>query len=333
MRKFLCFLLALMLCLPLTAGAAGVSGSGNSCGESMTWTLSGSLLMISGKGEMYDYPNGAPWAEYRDSITTVILSGEITAVGGYAFKDYDNITSVDFGTSLVRIGAEAFNSCDGLTSITLPSSFKKFGSSCLRSCRNLHEIHMSGYFPRFDDGAVWDTDCTIYYPADNPWDGSTIAALESAFHYRISFRPSDRSESVAPAESVTIPADTEPPYVIEIIETTPAAEEARPAQPQPTLPPPTEPETTAPATVPTDAAESQAAPVTEAAAPPTAAPETQEAPLFAQPTRAAAQNDAQRATDGSSVYAILIIGITLSIIGIGSLLFNASRNSRHHRRR
>lgn len=347
MRKLTCFLLALMLCLPLAVGAEGNSGSGSPCGDSLTWTLTGNLLFISGKGEMYDYPNGAPWAPYKDTITTVILSGDVTAVGGYAFKDYDSITSVDFGTSLVRIGPEAFSSCDGLTSIILPASFKKFGSNAFRSCQNLGQIHLNSYCPRFDEGCLWDTYCTIYYPADKPWDSGTIAQLESAFHNRISFRPSDGSASIAPAESMIIyetTAPTQPVYVPEatapaiyVPETTPAAQPI-------IIPRYTEPETI-PATVPTVPV-LETVPVTvptipvvetvptQAATVPTAAQvQTEETFLFTQPTRPVQAAPERRATDGSSIYAVMIIVITLSIIGIGALIFQASRSSRRSRRR
>ena len=57
-------------------------GGGATCGAALTWTVEGSTLYITGTGEMYDFPTGAPWSSYRSSITQVVLSGGVVAEQG-----------------------------------------------------------------------------------------------------------------------------------------------------------------------------------------------------------------------------------------------------------
>ena len=90
------------------------------CGENMTWKYENGILTITGSGEMDDFPDGAPWAAYKDQITDVIFIGGVTYIGEAAFKDYDKLKDVDFGNSLKEIGKSAFSSCDALESIELP---------------------------------------------------------------------------------------------------------------------------------------------------------------------------------------------------------------------
>ncbi|MGM9603914.1 MAG: leucine-rich repeat domain-containing protein, partial [Faecousia sp.] len=183
MKKTVSILLCLLLVLCSASAQAydiASEGVGVTCGDQLSWALEGSTLYITGTGEMYDFPTGAPWAMYKYSISRVVISDGVTSVGAYAFQDYDSLSSVEFGNSIVSIGKDAFSSCDGLTSITLPASFKKFGENSFRSCSNLKEIHCSGNFPRFDENCLWDTYTTIYFSASNPWSVSLIEQLENA---------------------------------------------------------------------------------------------------------------------------------------------------------
>lgn len=324
MRKIICFLLAFMLIGTLSAAfAEDIAGEGNAmlCGESLNWYIDGSVLYITGQGDMYDFPGGAPWGAYRESLTRVILGDGVTSVGANAFTNYDSLYYVEFGSGIVRIGADAFSSCDGLTSITLPKAFKKFGSNSFRSCSNLKEIHCSGNFPRFDENCLWDTYCTIYFSTANPWSVIYIEQLETAFQGRIEFRASDGSDPYTPTEA------TQPVYVPETTYAT-----------QPTLDAPiiftrpTEPVQTVPATVP------QTVPQTVPTVPqtiPQAEPETtRETFLMAtQATRATQPQTDYRGTDGTSIYGFMIIVVTLTIIGLSALIFRISRMPKKRRRR
>lgn len=308
MKKFaLLFLCALLLISNVSAQSYDViwEGTGMACGDSLSWSIDGTTLYITGSGDMYDFSGGAPWAAYKYSITQVILSDTVTSIGAYAFQDYDSITNVYFGTSLVTVGKDAFSGCDGLTSITLPTTFKKFGENCFRSCSNLKTINCSGGFPRFDDNCLWDTYATIVYSASNPWSVSLIEQLETAFHNRIEFRSSDGTDPYVPTEPTqATQAPTQEPTQETFWVTEPVVTQA------PTVPVYTQPETVA--TVPT---------VTQ--------------PPVTQPTIVLAtevpnyQPYGSGASSGSTGIFVLLMGvILLAILATGALLVHTAKGGR-----
>ena len=57
------------------------------CGDDLIWTITemedgGLLLTVSGIGEMYDYPSGAPWK--NSGITEAVIEDGATSVGSHA---------------------------------------------------------------------------------------------------------------------------------------------------------------------------------------------------------------------------------------------------------
>lgn len=277
--------------------AAAVVREPGQCGEDMTWSYSSGTLTISGYGDMDHYSEvDAPWLDYKDSITKIVVTGNVTSIGECAFMDYDALTEVDFGPAMHTIHYRAFKSCDSLTSITLPSTFRRFGEESFMSCKNLTEVHCNGPMPSFNGNCFWDTYCNIYYPSNNPWPAEYVQPLFQAFQGRIQFYMAG-------------PAEVTP------IETNPPATEA--TQPPETVPPTTEAETVPPTTeevtVPTTAA-------TEATEAPTEAPAETWAPEWLQETQAPEEEEARGGVSGIWFGLFLITG-TLSLILIGALVF------------
>lgn len=276
-------------------------GDGAACGEAMSWFVEGTTLTISGSGEMYDFEDGkAPWQDYKDSLTKVIFEGGILQIGTNSFRDFDRLKAVEFGPDLIRIGAYAFYDCDGLTSLSLPKTFKKFGQHCLSECDSLTEIHCDGVFPRFDDGCLWNTQCTIYYPADNPWSVILIEQLETAFHGRIHFLASDGTDHYEPTEAAPSEVTAEP------VTTAPTETTAETAPTVETLP----------ETVP----EITASPETTEE---TKAETTQETEETFRMETAPAETTAPRITPKGSTIGLALVAGTLAFLAIGALLFRA----------
>jgi len=172
------------------------------CGEKLEWSFDGEegILTITGEGEMDDFPEGAPWEEYREKTVEVVLSEDVTYIGENAFRDFDKLEKVDFGKKLKEVGKEAFKSCDALTQIHLPDTFKVFGESSFQSCSKLKEIRCDGVFPSFRMNSLWDTYAKIIFPADRPWGVTYIQQLEEAFNGRIEFMASDGTDPYVPTE-------------------------------------------------------------------------------------------------------------------------------------
>ena len=302
-RLFALLLAAVMLlsAVPAFAGEAteptNVERAPGYCGDAIVWTFSDGTLNLTGTGEMDDFPEGAPWEEYKEEIHTVIISGGISYLGAYSFSDYDNLTDVQFGKDIYEIGERAFFSCDGLTEVHLPASFKIFGPSSFMGCTKLKAFHCEGKFPSFRQNCLWDTYAVIYFPAEEPWNVDNIRDLEEAFHGRIEFLASDGTDPYEPTEP---PVETEAPTE-----------------------PPTEAPTEAPTTVPPTTQAPTEAPATETAptiADSTEAP-TDPIPLVTAPTEPVEQDQ----PSGGSKAGLIIIGVAAGLLILGYLVFGGGR--------
>ncbi len=140
--------LMVSLCL-----AEAVSGT---CGTGVTWTYSDGTLTISGEGEMANYTkNKVPWANYRETIQTVIVNQGVTAIGNHAFNSCFSLTAVTLPEGLTRIGAQAFFSCTSLSSISLPDALTDIGSYAFGLCEGLSQITLPDSLSSIGDHAFY----------------------------------------------------------------------------------------------------------------------------------------------------------------------------------
>ena len=81
------------------------------CGSSTTWEYNHATttLSISGSGSTGDYNlDTQPWKDYREYITAVSISDDITHIGEGAFNSFSELTSVSGGNGVTSIGSHAF---------------------------------------------------------------------------------------------------------------------------------------------------------------------------------------------------------------------------------
>lgn len=102
------------------------------CGDNVMWLLdSTGNLTILGQGSMNDYlnddSNTAPWYDYREDITSVVIEKNITNIGDYAFYSFPNLSKLTIPDSVTSIGNGAFYDCESLTSVTIPKSVTSIG--------------------------------------------------------------------------------------------------------------------------------------------------------------------------------------------------------------
>ena len=114
------------------------------CGDNLTWKYNKGVLTVSGMGDMYnnsDYGGYlAPWKNFRDSITKVVLPDGLTSIGSYAFYNCSGLTSITIPNSVTSIGDYAFQGCSGLTSVTIPNSVTSIGTEAFSGCTKLRYI-------------------------------------------------------------------------------------------------------------------------------------------------------------------------------------------------
>ena len=112
------------------------------CGDNLTWILyTNGTLVISGTGDMHDfYDDYAPWYEYNDDITSVVIENGVTSIGARAFLHCYSLASAVIGNSVTTIGEDSFNHCESLTSVDIPSSATRIERSAFFDCASLASV-------------------------------------------------------------------------------------------------------------------------------------------------------------------------------------------------
>ena len=100
---------------------------GDTPGQSVAM-LSGGTLTVGGTGDMAPFggdDGNPPWQNYKNSITSVVISSGVTSIWYGAFDACSSLTTVTIPNTVTRI-ASSFANCVSLTSITIPNSVTKF---------------------------------------------------------------------------------------------------------------------------------------------------------------------------------------------------------------
>ncbi len=122
------------------ASERDITDSGN-INSSIQWMLySDGELVISGSGNMPDFPELPPWFAYRDMITSISVNEGITSIGGYAFLALYNTVSVTLPEGITSIGGSSFEKMLRLKKINIPSTVKSIDLYAFNSCLSLEEI-------------------------------------------------------------------------------------------------------------------------------------------------------------------------------------------------
>lgn len=190
----------------LTGGAAG-DGSG------VTWQLTENTddsstytLKISGSGAMEDYQTSSsrPWNNFRDQITSVVISPGITSIGNCAFTLFSKLIHVDIADSVISIGDRAFSYCSSLTDIKIPQRVTHIGGLAFSDCTSLSSITLSNNITSIGNAAF--KNCTkltsITIPSSVTSIGSNVFTGCTSLN---DIRYSGTSESVISALSGYVP--------------------------------------------------------------------------------------------------------------------------------
>ncbi len=90
------------------------------CGE-LDWVIDkDGVLTVSGTGAVPDYPEGssnAPWYQYRDLITKIVISNGVTVIGISAFRGLIAVIEIYISASVNEIRDGAFSQCESLLNI------------------------------------------------------------------------------------------------------------------------------------------------------------------------------------------------------------------------
>lgn len=142
-------------------------------GENLTWTLEGTVLSISGEGQMDPQAGGEaayPWSEYRNAVTRLVIGAGITQVAESAFSGFSILESVELPDTLTQIKGQAFQQCVKLETVDLPDSVTGLGKNVFYQCSSLHTVRLSENLKWIPDSTFTETALTH---VDLP-DGITV---------------------------------------------------------------------------------------------------------------------------------------------------------------
>ena len=132
---------------------------GGTCGEDLTWVLDmpTGTLRITGRGEMYaySYSKVAPWDEYKEDITDVVITGEVLSIGAYAFLDCKELRTVTLPKSITVIEESAFRGCVSLEELVLPENLEQIGFGAFQDCTALKEMVIPASANTLDDSVFF----------------------------------------------------------------------------------------------------------------------------------------------------------------------------------
>lgn len=155
--------------------------------ETMSWWLSkNGTLTITGKGAMGTI-EAAPWQEYENSITSVVIEEGVTEVGAWLFYEYPALTSVKIADSVKDIRMAAFYGSHALTDLDLGSGVENLEMSAFCNCWALPEVIIPASVKSLADGAFsYCSDLeTIKFMGDAPTIGNSFGNLRTTAYYPV----------------------------------------------------------------------------------------------------------------------------------------------------
>ena len=111
---------------------------------SISYSVSGSVLTISGSGAMQNYSSdaAAPWDSNGGSVTEIVIQNGVTSIGKMAFKGFSKVTKVTIPNSLTTIGEAAFFECSALSDIIFSTGSKltTVDTAAFYGCKSLSSL-------------------------------------------------------------------------------------------------------------------------------------------------------------------------------------------------
>lgn len=128
--------------------------------DSISWSIDGTTLVISGIGPMQDYEyiqkedgrvSTAPWI--GESFDKVVIEEGVTSVGNYAFYWCETVTDITLPNGIITIGKSSFSGCVELTNINLHEGITSIGANAFTECYSLPALTIPSSVKTIEDGA------------------------------------------------------------------------------------------------------------------------------------------------------------------------------------
>ena len=174
-----------------------VAAQHGTCGTNVEWDISNDTIYVYGEGQMNDFTSETAantvrpsWEPYKTEIRHVVVAGNVTKIGDFAFCGYD-VESVEIGEGTLKIGNRTFYKCASLEKLVLPNSLEVIGDNfqsytengmSFADCISLNEltlpehlksIGINGFLRCKISKVYWNAENAVvngspYSPNDNP---------------------------------------------------------------------------------------------------------------------------------------------------------------------
>ena len=148
------------------------------CGD-VQWNFdpdTGRLTLIC-QGYMEEFGRGeAPWQEWAESITSLVLEGELSGPSPYAFADLTRLRSVSWCETILSISDGMFQGCTGLKTMRVPEGVYEVGMEAFAQCSALAKVYLPESLSMISKGAFDGTSLKYicYAGEESQWENVSV---------------------------------------------------------------------------------------------------------------------------------------------------------------
>lgn len=148
------------------------------CGD-VQWNFdpeTGCLTLIC-QGYMEEFGRGeAPWQEWAESITSLVLEGELSGPSPYAFADLTRLRSVSWCETILSISDGMFQGCTGLKTMRVPEGVYEVGMEAFAQCSALAKVYLPESLSLISKGAFDGTSLKYicYAGEESQWENVSV---------------------------------------------------------------------------------------------------------------------------------------------------------------
>lgn len=148
------------------------------CGD-VQWNFdpdTGRLTLIC-QGYMEEFGRGeAPWQEWAESITSLVLEGELSGPSPYAFADLTRLRSVSWCETILSISDGMFQGCTELKTMQVPESVYEVGMEAFAQCSALAKVYLPESLSLISKGAFDGTSLKYicYAGEESQWENVSV---------------------------------------------------------------------------------------------------------------------------------------------------------------
>ena len=201
-----------------------------SAATSYSLSTDNKTLTITGTGAMTNYTSSnytdRPWNSYATTITKIVISSGVTAIGDYAFQGMTAVESVTYSptVTITTIGVGSFYGCSSLKTISIPTTVTTIGKNAYRNCsysgitsitipENIIAIGDMAFYGTKITTVKWNarrcngtTATTEYTSSTNPFWGILPQITSFTFGNNVEIIPAFLCYKMSSVEVIKVPA-------------------------------------------------------------------------------------------------------------------------------